>query len=814
MYLLNGQLHPTCTLDHALSLLLPRLPLTLTHWCGSESVLACIERFALRLAEHDEDLPLTDLQRAELTAFCQRPTLEAKLERELGPQHASLRRIDYAQQHFESWRPLGLVLHITPGNASLLPFYAIVESLLVGNINWLRPSSGHETLSARLLSALLDCDVSGTLSDFIAVLPVSKEQLPTLMQHADGVSAWGGDSALHAIRAQLPAGCRWIDWGHRISFAYVTPEAVTPSVLDALVDEVCRFDQQACSSPQLVWVDSDDAQTLRHLGEQLAQAFSRRADQWPSLTPTTHESVEITTRMGFAALDQSFTDEPGQVWSAQGWRVIWQHRSVMDASPLFRSLLLRPLPRAQIVQTLLPWRTRLQSCALICTASQSRALINHLLNAGVTRITPAPLIHAGYPGEPHDGVQALSRFVRRVSVTLGQGVLSGHATLDNPPPKPLGLENQPLMDKAAFRASIKTPGAQLFFRSGGSSGTPTLSGYSYRDYQRQMRAGANALFAAGLDPVNDRVMNLLYGGKLYGGLMSFSSVLERLGAVHFPMGGAQHDDDYAEIAQTIISLGVNTLIGNPSLLHTLFLREEKALRNYAGIQKLLMGGEHMAPSSRRFIESFGVSTVRSAIYGTVDAGPVGHACSQTADGVFHLMSDIQWLEIIHPEHDAPVTGSQVGRFMLTTLEREGQTVRRYDVGDSGCWVPGPCPCGLPTPRFELHGRHGDLIRAGGAFISPTHLASLAETSLQLIFQHDATGSEHLMVRAVGEADVIRARLMQNDQLNEAIHTSTLLMHVESCSITDFKRNAHSGKAPLVIDLRKTAHSAGSIDLTR
>lgn len=803
MYLLNGQLHQNCTLDHALSLLLPRLPLTLARPCTSESVMACLERFARHLARNDDELVLDDLLRAELIAFCQRPALNVKLEHDLGVQHDSLRRIDYRQQHFEGWRPLGLVLHVTPGNASLLPFYAVVESLLVGNINWLRPSSG-ETLSARLLSTLIDCDADNTLADFIAVLPVAKEQLPAMMQHVDGVSAWGGDSALQSIRRQLAAGCRWIEWGHRISFAYVTPDAVTPTMLDALIDEVCRLDQQACSSPQLVLVDSTDVQILRNLGEQLAQAFSRRAARWPAITASAQESAEITTRMGFAMLDQSFTTEPGQIWSAEGWRVVWQHRSVIEPSPLFRSLLLRPLARAQIVQTLLPWRTRLQSCALICTPSQSRDLIHRLLNAGVTRITPPALIHLDYPGEPHDGVQALSRFARRVSVTLEQDALSGHATLDSLPAKPLGLENQPLMDKTAFRASMKPLEAKLFFRSGGSSGTPTLSGYSYRDYQRQMRAGADGLFAAGLDPANDRVMNLLYGGKLYGGLMSFSSILEKLGAVHYPMGGALEDADYGETVQMIVSQRVDTLIGNPSLLHALFLREEKSLRNYGGIRKLLMGGEHMARSSRHFIESFGVSTVRSAIYGTVDAGPVGHACSHTAEGTFHLMSEIQWLEIIHPEHDTPVAGSQVGRFMLSTLGREGQTVQRYDVGDSGCWVEGPCPCGLPTPRFELHGRHGDLIRTGGIFISPTHLATLAETALQLTIEHDPSGLETLTFRTVEDADVIRKRLCQDKELAEAVNNSSLVLHVESCSVTDFQRNAHSGKAPQVIDLRTTS----------
>ena len=91
----------------------------------------------------------------------------------------------------------------------------------------------------------------------------------------------------------------------------------------------------------------------------------------------------------------------------------------------------------------------------------------------------------------------------------------------------------------------------MYFRSGGSSGTPALSGFSYRDFQRQMRATADGLFAAGLDPARDRVMNLFFSGGLYGGFFSFAKVLELLDVTHLPMG-APADDDYRDIAQVII----------------------------------------------------------------------------------------------------------------------------------------------------------------------------------------------------------------------------------------------------------------------
>ncbi|XLM23389.1 acyl-CoA reductase, partial [Chromobacterium piscinae] len=89
----------------------------------------------------------------------------------MGERPFSLRRRDYREPRFEAWRPLGLVLHVTPSNAALLPFLAALEGLLAGNVNWLRPSSSDQGRSARLLAELLHHDASGRLAARVAVLP-------------------------------------------------------------------------------------------------------------------------------------------------------------------------------------------------------------------------------------------------------------------------------------------------------------------------------------------------------------------------------------------------------------------------------------------------------------------------------------------------------------------------------------------------------------------------------------------------------------------------------------------------------------------
>ena len=502
MYLINGQLRDDVTPQSALQLLQESLPRLLCAPIDSETVIESAARFAAQLQTRSLDLSLDDDQYQGLIDFCQHSNLSTKLERELGQLPRSLRRIDYRQPCFESWHPLGLVVHITPGNAPMLAFCAILESLLAGNINWLRPSSSDQGLTAQLLAALVQCDTSGRLAEFVAVLPVNTSYIAQLCAKADGVSAWGGEAALKSIRQQIPSGCRWIDWGHKISFAYLSPDAAPPSALDALVDEVCRLDQQACSSPQWVLVDSNDPAVLQNLGDRLAEAFIRRAPHWPALSPTDQEASEITTRTAMARLGQCFANQTGQVWTGLGWRVIWEHHQTLAPSPLFRTIMLKPVPQHLLAETLQPWRNVLQSCALMCPPAKTPETVRTLVNAGVSRIAPCESIHDGYAGEPHDGVYALSRLSRRLSVSLPPHVSTGRATLDPVPPAP-DTSNDPIMDKCTFMAQPIGSAAQLYFRSGGSSGTPALAGFSYQDFQRQMRAAADGMFCVGLDPSLD-----------------------------------------------------------------------------------------------------------------------------------------------------------------------------------------------------------------------------------------------------------------------------------------------------------------------
>jgi phenylacetate-coenzyme A ligase PaaK-like adenylate-forming protein len=112
-----------------------------------------------------------------------------------------------------------------------------------------------------------------------------------------------------------------------------------------------------------------------------------------------------------------------------------------------------------------------------------------------------------------------------------------------------------------------------------------------------------------------------------------------------------------------------------------------------------------------------VDFIRSASYGSVDAGPLGFQCEYSVGSIYHLHDRLHQLEIIDLEGDLSVQNGNIGRMLFTSKVRQGQNIKRYDIGDIGKIISEICQCGRQGTRFELLGRHGDVFRIGTIFLS-------------------------------------------------------------------------------------------------
>ncbi|OIK28681.1 acyl-CoA reductase [Streptomyces malaysiense] len=771
-----------------------------------------------RLAAH---LPAAEAAStlAELAGALTRQALERKLRRELGGLRPErLTRPDGRETVFESWAPVGLLVHIAPGNAAAVAPLSVVEGLLAGNVNVLKTSGSDTALALDLLAALAAADPSGLIAERVIALrfPSSRRDwLEALCGQADAIAVWGGEEAEGAVRELAPPGCRVVAWGHRISFAYLTREAAAEDgLLDALAADVCRFEQQACSSPQVVYLDTEDTEEVFAFAGRFAERLAKVSGARPAPRPGPAELAEITTVQQLARLEQHlgltrvFTGDDGS------WRVLADTRSALAASPLHRSIWVKPLPRHRVTGTLRPMRRYLQTAAVGGGRADVAALSRALFAAGVTRVTPVGSMLEGYEGEPHDGVYALQRYSRRVSVRAADAGFGPVACLDDLVSAPVlpPVPDAPLLGKEGVQralASLDARHAHLYFRSGGSTGAPALSVFTVDDYDNQMRAAADGLLAAGFDPARDRAANLFYCGGMYGSFISFFSILERLNATQLPMAAGP---DHAAVAEALVAHRADTVFGMPSYLWQLFHAEADRLRAYGGIRTVFYGGEHFTGEQRRVLmEEFGVEVIRSAAYGSTDLGPLGYQCASSGGSVHHVLTDLHTLEILDPRADRPVAPGEPGRLVFTSRARAGQRLERYEIGDLGRAVEGPCACGSHVPRLELLGRYGDVVRVGTYFVNYRRVLTAAQERLayhgevQLLVRSGA-GREELTIRldeqyAGDPGAAHRALAAEVPELASAEAEGLLALTVETVPREAFERTATSGKLRTVIDLR-------------
>lgn len=384
---------------------------------GAETVIAAVDALGKRL-EAGEFAPLlaqflpAGVGLEELLPLLRREALEAKLAAELGPDPFGARDCPRTTAHV---LPQGVLFHIAPGNMPGLPVYTVLEGLLTGNINLLKLPHGDKGLSLAALRLLTEQEPRLAPYIYAFDLPSGRrEDMKALADLADALVTWGGDGAVEAARALAGPGCRLIEWGHRLSFAYVSGYEDREGELSALAGHIVETGQRLCSSCQVIFLDSEDREAglafcrefLPHLERSAAGRSGAGAGAAASLS-------------GHTALLERIVDgrEAGEaLFRGRGCSVIFRPDRELELSPMEGNVLVKLLPRQALLPTLRRQKGRLQTAGLICEPGRRGELAGLLARAGLTRVTRAGTMSAAFPGEAHDGEYPLRRYLRVVDV--------------------------------------------------------------------------------------------------------------------------------------------------------------------------------------------------------------------------------------------------------------------------------------------------------------------------------------------------------------------------------------------------------------
>ena len=348
-----------------------------------------------------------------VVAQLQTESLIFKVKNELGEDYdkETLCSPPFASPMKKRIMPLGVLLHIAAGNVDGLPAYSVIEGLLAGNINLLKLPSADNGLSVKLLYELIQLEPS--LAPYIYVFDTPSSDfisIKRMAEYADGIVVWGGDAAVTAVRKMAAPDTRIIEWGHKLSFAYITEKGIEDEAsLCGLAHHIFTTKQLLCSSCQGIFIDTDDMQLLDDFCNKFIKIMDRVSSQYPA--PDIGTQAQITLIRCNSELEAIFSSDK-RMYCANGCSVTSYENKTLELSMMFGNPWVKRLERENIYKALRPYKSYLQTVGLICGEDARSELALTFAKAGAVRITHAGNMSRMSCGDAHDGEYPLRRYSR------------------------------------------------------------------------------------------------------------------------------------------------------------------------------------------------------------------------------------------------------------------------------------------------------------------------------------------------------------------------------------------------------------------
>ena len=254
--------------------------------------------------------------------------------------------------------------------------------------------------------------------------------------------------------------------------------------------------------------------------------------------------------------------------------------------------------------------------------------------------------------------------------------------------------------------------------SSGTTGKPTVVGYTLRDLDTWAGLVARSIYAAG--GRRGQVVHIAYGYGLFTGGLGAHYGAERLGCTVVPISGGQTERQ----VQLILDFQPDLIMVTPSYMLTIAEEFERQGLDGPGcsIKTGIFGAEPWTDAMREAIERrMGLEAVD--IYGLSEVmGPgVASECVESKDGPV-LWEDHFYPEIIDPDTGQVLADGQAGELVLTSLTKEAFPVIRYRTRDRTRLLP---PTARSMRRLDrIAGRTDDMLIIRGVNVFPGQIEEL------------------------------------------------------------------------------------------
>ncbi|MFQ4148345.1 phenylacetate--CoA ligase PaaK [Arthrobacter sp. LAPM80] len=257
--------------------------------------------------------------------------------------------------------------------------------------------------------------------------------------------------------------------------------------------------------------------------------------------------------------------------------------------------------------------------------------------------------------------------------------------------------------------------------SSGTTGRPTVVGYTKNDLTMWASLVARSMRASGVRP--GMLVHNAYGYGLFTGGLGAHYGAEALGTTVIPMSGGQTEKQI----QLILDFEPDAIMCTPTYLLTIMdaMAHQGIDPRATSLKFAVCGAEPWTEEMRQELET-GMGLDACDIYGLSEVmGPgVAGECVETKDGN-HVWEDHFIPEIIDPfDHATVLPDGEKGELVFTSLTKEALPIIRYRTQDLSCLLPGTA---RPAMRrmARISGRSDDMIILRGVNMFPSQIEEIA-----------------------------------------------------------------------------------------
>ena len=312
-----------------------------------------------------------------------------------------------------------LLVHITGGVLPNAPIMSIILGLLAQSAQFVKCASGTSFIPRMFAHSLYAVQPKlGACLELAEWKGGTNQFEETLFAEAGCVTATGSDESLAQIRRQLPARVRFIGYGHKLSLAYITREALDKSgaekIATSLVEDIVAWNQLGCLSPHAIYVESGGAASSMSFAEALSQLLAAREAADPRGSVPAESSAAIATRRMFYEVRAS-ADEGTKIWSSSGstaWTVVHETSPQFQPSCLNRFIYVKPIGAFEdFLASIGAVHEQVSTVGLAALLARAQQISLSLARAGVTRICRLGSMQNPPLTWRHDGRPSLGELV-------------------------------------------------------------------------------------------------------------------------------------------------------------------------------------------------------------------------------------------------------------------------------------------------------------------------------------------------------------------------------------------------------------------